>query len=106
VSEPAKVKDEDKDKDSNQDSQEKEPQEKDDDTLTLSTVIADPILWSALYHGKDLPWYEHDDHDEADTQELEAFGYAQPAVRRASWTLLQMLLIKAKGMITSLHTPS
>ncbi|RDX54789.1 hypothetical protein OH76DRAFT_1398200 [Lentinus brumalis] len=53
--------------------------------------LANPALWSSLYHGKSPPF--------VDTQ---SFGYEQPPVRRAAWSLLQTLIQKCKGHMHAL----
>ncbi|KAI0698055.1 hypothetical protein C8T65DRAFT_661197 [Cerioporus squamosus] len=53
--------------------------------------LGNPALWSSLYHGKSPPF--------VDTQ---SFGYEQPPVRRAAWSLLQTLLQRCKGHMDAL----
>lgn len=50
--------------------------------------LDNPVLWSALYHGQSAPFV----HDE-----IEAFGYNQPGVRKAGWSFVQALLQTCKG---------
>ena len=62
------------------------------DTQTKVEEFIAPLdniaLWSSLYHGQSAPFIG---------DELEAFGYNQPAVRRAGWVFLQGLLRSCRG---------
>ena len=64
--------------------------EQDAETRTPShdflAALANPALWSSLYHGKSPPFVD-----------TEGFGYEQPPVRRAAWSLLQTLVHQYKG---------
>lgn len=51
----------------------------------LST-LANPALWSSLYHGRSPPFVD-----------AESFGFEQPVVRRSAWSLLQTLLQTCQG---------
>ncbi|EIW55564.1 ubiquitin-protein ligase RKR1 [Trametes versicolor FP-101664 SS1] len=53
--------------------------------------LANPALWSSLYHGTMPPF--------ADT---DSYGFGQPVVRRSAWSLLQTLLQRCKGHLDPL----
>jgi hypothetical protein len=61
----------------------------------MAGVLAEPALWTVLFHGETAPWQDADP--------AEAFGFGQPVVRRTAWTLLQTLVRHAKGLCS---TPS
>ncbi|KAI0360435.1 hypothetical protein OH77DRAFT_1418351 [Trametes cingulata] len=65
-----------------------EPAPSADDFLS---PLANPALWTSLYHGKTPPFVD-----------AESFGYAQPVVRRSAWSLLQTLLQKCKAHVQPL----
>ncbi|KAF8650294.1 hypothetical protein AX16_005322 [Volvariella volvacea WC 439] len=67
------------------DSQVDKPEQEQDD------IFQNPALWSALYHAESCPF----------APGLESFGFAQPNVRKAAWTLLQTLLRSWKGRLQS-----
>lgn len=50
------------------------------------TPFANPALWSVLYHAQNAPFVD-----------VESFGWNQPGVRRAAWSLLQVVLAKCQG---------
>lgn len=50
--------------------------------------FANPALWSALCHAQTPPFVQIDGP---------GFGFAQPGVRRAAWSLLQTMLRSCKG---------
>ncbi|CAA7268465.1 unnamed protein product [Cyclocybe aegerita] len=52
----------------------------------LRDFFSDPVLWSSLQSAEACPWID-----------VESFGFAQPNVRKAAWTLLQSLLALHKG---------
>ncbi|KAI0634826.1 hypothetical protein C8Q77DRAFT_1277694 [Trametes polyzona] len=54
--------------------------------------LANPALWSSLYHGQNPPF--------ADS---EGFGFGQPVVRRSAWSLLQTVLQRCRGHLDPLH---
>lgn len=62
-----------------------------DETETSSdgylSSLANPALWSSLYHGRSPPFVK-----------TESFGFEQPVVRRSAWSLLQTLARTCKGM--------
>jgi hypothetical protein len=62
----------------------------------LAAALASPALWTALYHGPRAPWADASDAD------AEAFGHAQPGVRRAAWKLLGLLLHAHKAGMPAL----
>ncbi|KAF7796133.1 hypothetical protein EIP86_007306 [Pleurotus ostreatoroseus] len=67
-----------------------------EDTKSVDSMIAsmDNIaLWSSLYHGPSAPFL---------TDEMEAFGYNQPGVRKAAWALIQVLLQTCKSSLSPL----
>ncbi|KAI0715705.1 hypothetical protein C8Q72DRAFT_891767 [Fomitopsis betulina] len=55
------------------------------------TPFANPALWSVLYHAQNAPFVD-----------VESFGWNQPGVRRAAWSLLQVVLAKCQGDIDPL----
>lgn len=61
-----------------------------EDTKTVDDFVA-PLdnlaLWSSLYHGQSAPFVPDD---------MEAFGYNQPGVRKAAWAFAQVLLRTCK----------
>ncbi len=60
-------------------------------TLTedLLTFFSNPALWTALHPAETSPWME-----------VESFGWNQPNVRKAGWSLLQVLINSHKGSPT------
>ncbi|KAI0075975.1 hypothetical protein K474DRAFT_1645833 [Panus rudis PR-1116 ss-1] len=72
---------------------------------THATIVTDPekvkeylalfdnaALWTALYHGRHAPYLS----------EIEAFGWNQPNVRKATWSFLQILIRTRKEHLQSL----
>ncbi|KAI0056618.1 hypothetical protein BV25DRAFT_1995499 [Artomyces pyxidatus] len=57
----------------------------------LLPVLSNPALWSALHHAEACPFVD-----------VESFGFGQPAVRTAAWTLLQVLLQRWKAEMETL----
>lgn len=56
-------------------------------TEDFLTPFSNPALWSTLYHARTPPFVP-----------VEAFGFSQPGVRRAAWSLVQTLLrVTSKG---------
>ncbi|KAH9932237.1 uncharacterized protein B0H18DRAFT_1083328 [Fomitopsis serialis] len=55
--------------------------------------FANPALWTALYHAQVPPFVE-----------VESFGWNQPGVRRAAWSLLQTALRTCKELLDTLLT--
>lgn len=52
--------------------------------------LANPALWTVLHHAQTPPFVN-----------IESFGWNQPGVRRAAWSLLQTVLAKCKGWLPS-----
>lgn len=66
-----------------------------EDTKKVDEFIApldNTALWSSLYHGQSAPFVQ---------DEMEAFGYNQPGVRKAAWSFMQVLLRTCKGELVS-----
>ncbi|RPD56966.1 hypothetical protein L226DRAFT_615267 [Lentinus tigrinus ALCF2SS1-7] len=55
------------------------------------SALANPALWSSLYYGKSPPFVD-----------TEGFGFDQPPVRRAAWSLLQLLINKCRDHMDAL----
>ncbi|EIN09055.1 hypothetical protein PUNSTDRAFT_102600 [Punctularia strigosozonata HHB-11173 SS5] len=77
------------------DVQDSDHEGKDDPVKLAHDLLSNPALWTALYHGRQSPAL--DDHED-----LVAFGFEQPGVRRAAWGLLSVLLRSAKHEVESL----
>ncbi|KAI0747035.1 hypothetical protein C8Q80DRAFT_1178930 [Daedaleopsis nitida] len=60
--------------------------ERSDNVDDLLSTLANPALWSSLYHGRSPPFVD-----------AESFGFEQPVVRRSAWSLLQTLLQTCQG---------
>ncbi|KAF9556293.1 hypothetical protein CPC08DRAFT_820566 [Agrocybe pediades] len=52
---------------------------------------SNPAVWTILHHAETAPWAE-----------VESFGFAQPNVRKAGWSLLQTLLTSHKDRLEPL----
>ena len=57
-----------------------------DSYKSMSSILSNPALWSALCSADNCPFAE-----------LESFGYAQPIVRKSAWALLQSTLRLPRG---------
>ncbi|KAI0711424.1 hypothetical protein C8Q76DRAFT_677774 [Earliella scabrosa] len=55
------------------------------------SALANPALWSSLYHGRSPPFVD-----------TESFGFEQPPVRRSAWSLLHTLNQTCKGRLEPL----
>ena len=62
----------------------------------LQLFYTNPVLWSILQPAEACPWVG-----------VESFGFAQPNVRKAGWSLLQSLITSHKGIVfmDSLYAP-
>ena len=57
-------------------------------TSDFVAPFANPALWTVLYHAQTPPFVD-----------VESFGWSQPGVRKAAWSLLQTVLAKCKGQV-------
>ena len=55
----------------------------------LQLFYANPVLWSILQPAETCPWVD-----------VESFGFAQPNVRKAGWSLLQSLMTSHKSIFS------
>ncbi|KAH9835414.1 uncharacterized protein C8Q71DRAFT_765758 [Rhodofomes roseus] len=60
-------------------------------TSEFLAPFANPALWTLLYHAQNPPFVE-----------VESFGWIQPGVRRAAWSLLQSVLETCKDRLDPL----